>query len=246
MKCLGVDVFPLGLFLAHVLSPSHYLVWNGELSKHSTMIWTQVKCVRNAHWNAAFQNVSIHAVQNEINRSSHRKGAAEGPAIVMVFTIHNLQPPHACKFVKKIASVSHIQFGVEVSSHNNFFNVNAQLHPTQRAAYHKHFASPPLNILHGAYTTKRTEHNDAQCKNISLSLSDVTYPARRTCFLCTNMATPAACVAISDVYKTCPPSKRQRPRALRVSLNKITSQSTLYNFAASSAKRSYECIRTFL
>ena len=34
------------------------------------------------------------------------------------------------------------------------------------------------------------------------------------------MATPAACVAISDVYKTCPPSRTQRPRALRVSLIK--------------------------
>ena len=87
-----------------------------------------------------------------------------------------------------------------------------------------------------------------QCKsrNISLSLSDVTCPTRWTCFLCNNMATPAACVAISDVYKTCPPSKTQRPRALRVSLNKITSQSTLCNSAASSAKRSCECIRAFL
>ena len=65
-------------------------------------------------------------------------------------------------------------------------------------------------------------------------------------FLCNNMATPAACVAISDAYKTCPPSKTQRPRALRVSLNKITSQSTLCNSAASSAKRSCECIRAFL
>ena len=78
------------------------------------MIWTQVKCVRNA----AFQNVNIHAVQYEINCSSHPEGAAEGPAVVMVFTIRNLQSPHACKFIKKIASVSYMQFGVKVSSHD--------------------------------------------------------------------------------------------------------------------------------
>ena len=32
--------------------------------------------------------------------------------------------------------------------------VNAQLHPKQRVAYHKPFASLPVSILHGAYTMK--------------------------------------------------------------------------------------------
>ena len=38
----------------------------------------------------------------------------------MVFAIRHLQPPHAYKFVKKIATVPHMQFGVEVSFHDYF------------------------------------------------------------------------------------------------------------------------------
>ena len=135
-----LDVFPLRLFLPHVPSPTHYLVWNRESGKYSTMIWTQLQCVRNA----AFQNGNIHSVQNEINCHDFHN-------LLQIHQENCLGVPHAIRCWSFFPRW--------------FCSVNAPLHPKQSVTYHKHFANPPLNILHGAYIMKWIEHNDVYNAN---------------------------------------------------------------------------------
>ena len=91
------------------------------------MFWTQAKCVQNATF------PSVKHSWNQLFFSP--KGAAEGPAIVMVLIIHHLQPPHPGKFIKEncVSVPSAIQCWNLLP--RLLCNVNVQLHPKQRVTY---------------------------------------------------------------------------------------------------------------